>query len=353
MMNKRTFYQILLISCLTAFSNLALAQCCAGGTGCSIAGSAATGVLQPHQIEISSSFQFNTTDKFYKKDKVASDFTRTFDSYSSAYQYLKVGYGVTKNFTFSVEGGYYFDKKEIGLNGDPTTTYKSSGFGDLILFPRYDILNQTRGNHHHEITLGLGYKIPLGSYKDSTGNIEPFSGATYYVTNPTAVQLSSGAQDLIFYTFLSRGYNRQKFNISASAYYIRKSYNNNGEKLGDYTSVALFATKTLFKQLGVTLQARYEQVQPMKIKEDVLLFGRPSNYNPEATGYKAISITPQVSYTLDRFSFFASSDFPVYQYLNTSDYYTQVGLQNQITIGIAYRFYAKKQLSITEIGVSN
>jgi hypothetical protein len=215
------------------------------------------------------------------------------------------------------------------------------------------MLNQTRGNHHHEITLGLGYKIPLGSYKDSTGNMEHFSGATYYVTNPTAVQLSSGAQDLIFYTFLSRGYNQQKFSISASAYYIRKSYNNNGEKLGDYTSVALFASKTFFNQLGVTLQARYEQVQPMTIQEDVLLFGRPSNYNPEATGYKAISITPQISYTLDRFSFFASSDFPLYQYLNTSEYYTQVGLQNQFTIGIAYRVFFSNKLNKEAAGDSN
>ncbi len=275
---------------------------------------------------------------------------RTFDGFNSSYQYLKLGYGVTKNFTFSVETGYYFEKKEIGLESNPVTTYKSKGIGDLILFPRYDIFNRFDEIHHDEITLGLGYKIPLGSYRDSTGNIEPFSGQTFYVTNPTSVQLSSGAPDVIFYTFLSHGFTKQKFSIFANIFYVVKGFNPNGEKLGNYASVALFASKSLFNHLGMTLQARYEQVQPMKINKSVFLYGQPTNYYPEATGYKKVFITPQISYTKGKFSVFISSDFPVYQYLNTSDYYTQAGSQFQTTLGLSYRFFAVKNLTRDEDG---
>lgn len=111
-----------------------------------------------------------------QNDKIAPQASRTFDSYSSAYQYFKVGYGVTKAFTLSLEGGYYFKKKEIGLDGNPLSTYESSGFGDLIVFPQYNIYNKTKGNLRHEVTVGMGLKIPIGGYDNTIGNVEPFWG---------------------------------------------------------------------------------------------------------------------------------------------------------------------------------
>lgn len=289
-------------------------------------------------MELSSNFQFIQTNSFYKKDKPAAFSERTFDAFASTYQYFKIGYGVTQNFTISLETGYYIEKKETGLAENPLTTYSSRGFGDLLIFPKYNVFNRQIENYHDEITLGLGYKIPLGAYNDSTGNAEPFSGQTFYVTNPTSVQLSSGAQDIVFYSLLSRRLLRQQLSIFANAYYIRKGYNPNGEKLGDYTSVGLFVSKTLFDKVGVGAQVRYEQVERMKINESVFLFGRPSNYYPEATGYKKVFITPQISFTAGRFSTFASYDFPIYQYLNTSPYYTQAASDFQATLGLAYRF---------------
>ena len=224
------------------FTYNGFAQCCAGSSGCSISGGASTGVLPEGQFELSTKLQFIKANKFYQNEKLAPDSVRTFDSYNSSYQYFKIGYGITKNFTLSVENGYYFKKEEVGLNENPATTYKSNGIGDLILFPRYDVLNKAHGNIHNEITIGTGFKIPLGSYNDSIGSVEPFSGKTFYVVKPTAVQLSSGAHDIIFYTFLYRGWVRQNFKLFANAFYIKKGYNANGEKLGDYASVALFLT---------------------------------------------------------------------------------------------------------------
>jgi hypothetical protein len=327
---------------MSAFSTDVGAQCCAGGSGSPIAGGASQGVLLERQVELNTNFQFISTDKFYSND--SPDTAKSFDSFKSTYEYFRLAYGVTKNFTMSVESGYYFHKKEIGLNNNPATTYEAKGIGDLILFPRYDVINWTEEKHRTEVTVGIGIKIPLGSYNDSTGNIEPFSGQIYYVSKPTSVQLSSGANDIIFYTFLFRGYTEHNFKLFVNAMYIIKGWNANGEKLGDYASAGLFAGKSFFNHWGITLQARYEWVDKMQINENILLFGKPSNYFPDASGYKKIFITPQVSFTKGKFTIYASTDFPVYQYVNSSDLYTQVGSKYLTTVGLSFRFFAVRSL---------
>jgi hypothetical protein len=313
------------------------AQCCAGGGGSPISGAMPQGVLSEGQFEVSTNVQYINSDKFYDKDKINTE--KTFDSYSSIYEYLRIAYGVTGKFTLSIENGYYFNKKEVGLNKNPLSTFSSKGLGDLIIFPRYSILNNTNEKHHTEITLGLGLKFPLGSYNDSTAFVEPFSGDTYFITKPTAVQLSSGSQDFIFYAFFLNQFKIFDFQLSGNAFYIRKGYNANGEKLGDYSSIGLFAGKTFFNDFTTTLQVRFENVNRMAINESIILYGKPSNYYPEATGYKKIFITPQISYTIKKFTIYASTDIPVYQNLNTSKYYTQVGSKYQASIGLAYRFF--------------
>ena len=131
--------QIVLFLIMNLHSSILFAQCCAGGSGSPIAGGASQGVLLERQFDINTNFQFVNTDKFYKED--SPDTNNTFDSFESVYNYFRMAYGVTKNFTMSVESGYYFNKKETGLDNNPTTTYEASGWGDLILFPRYDIIN--------------------------------------------------------------------------------------------------------------------------------------------------------------------------------------------------------------------
>jgi hypothetical protein len=318
------------------------AQCCAGGSGSPVVGGTSQGVLSLGQMEFSTNLQFVKTDRFFSGD--SEDSAGTFDSFESTYQYMRLAYGVSRNFTFSVESGYYFNKKETGLDNNPSATYQSKGIGDLIIFPRYDIINKSNEKYRTEVTLGLGFKIPLGSYNDSTGNLEPFSGQTFYVTKPTAVQLSSGSQDLIFYTFLYRGFLKNNFRLFANAFFIRKGYNPNSEKMGDFASFGIFAGKTVLKNWGITLQSRYEWMDRMEINENILLFGKPSNYFPEATGYKKLFFTPQLSYTKGIFTMFGAIDIPVYQYMNSSEFYTQAGSQHQTTVGVALKFYPVKSL---------
>lgn len=313
----------------------ARAQCCSGGSGSPLAGGTSQGVLQERQLEVNTNFQYIKTNQFYTGDK--KDTVKYFEYYSSSYQYFRLAYGITRNLTMSVETGYYFNKEEKGLEGSTTGTYASSGISDLILFPRYDIVNRTTESGRTEVTVGIGNKIPLGSHDDSTRFVIPPVNTEIYVTKPQSVQLSSGAQDIIFYGFFYRGFKDNKFKVFANGIYIKKGWNSLGEKLGDYSSAALFAGRSFFNKLGVTLQVRWEEVKKMQLNENIMLYAYP-NYDPEATGYTKIFVSPQISFSWKKFTLYGLYDVPVYQKMVKS----QVGSETQFTTGLSYRFYALK-----------
>ncbi len=339
-MNGLKYYVCMLTAVLLFSGNLS-AQCCAGGAGSPIAGGTSQGVLMKDQIELNTNFQFISSDKFYKGD--SPDTNKYFDQFKSTYQYFRLAFGVTEKLTMSVETGNYFQKKELGLNNDASKTYTSSGFSDLIIFPRYNVLNRHTATTKTDLTLGLGFKIPIGSYNDSTGIVEPFSGKTIYITNPQAVQPTTGAQDVIFYAFFFRGYPVKNIRFFANALYIRKGWNPLGERMGDFASIGLFAGKTFFNDFGLTLQVRGEMVGRMTLNKNILLYAYP-NYDPEATGFKKVFVTPQVSYSKGKFTLYALADIPVYQYVNK----IQVGTQLQVTTGLSFRFFATKAKFVTD-----
>lgn len=137
--------------------------CCSGGSGSPIAGGASQGVLQERQFEIAPNYQYTGTNKFMVGDK---DTTKLFDYLFSNYLYMRFAYGVTDRFTMSIESGYFFNKTQYGFQ--KSDTIKSSGIGDLIIFPRYSVYTRNTEKTRTEITLGMGMKIPLGKHNDST-----------------------------------------------------------------------------------------------------------------------------------------------------------------------------------------
>jgi hypothetical protein len=306
--------------------------CCSGGSGSPIAGGASQGVLLDRQMEIAVNYQYISTDKFFVKDH---DTISTIDNFNSNYTYLRAAYGVTKDFTMSIETGYFINKTLIGFKRRDTV--QSSGIGDLILFPRYDIYNHTEETKRTEITLGLGYKIPLGKHDDSTEVGTDFStGKKIYTTSPLTVQPTSGAQDLIFYGFVFRGYPLKNFKIFANALYVKKGWNSLGQKFGDYASVGLFTGKT-FNKLGVTLQVKGEWIGRMKADKNVDMVAFYNVYT-ESTGGRKVFFVPQLSYSYKSFTAYVLSEIPLYQYLNGN----QIASQYQFTAGLSYRFLTYK-----------
>ncbi|MCK6650620.1 MAG: hypothetical protein L6Q66_13255 [Bacteroidia bacterium] len=305
--------------------------CCSGGSGSPIAGGISQGVLQDRQMEVGLSYQYISTSKFFVKDR---DTLPLVDQFQSNYLYFRLAYGITKKITMSVESGYFINKSQVGLNRVDTIT--SGGIGDLILFPRYSIYSKNTETTRNEITIGLGYKIPLGKHDDSTVfYTDPVSGKEYFTTSPPMVQPTTGAQDIIFYTFLYRGYPEKDLRFFISSLYIKTGWNSLGQKFGNYASVSLFAGKTFYKRIGVTLQVKGEYITKMKAAENIDLIALYNIY-PESTGGKKLIVSPQLSYTHRTFTVYALSDFPVYQYLNGN----QIGSQHQFTLGMSYRFNA-------------
>lgn len=315
------------LNCVVGYSQ----GCCSGGSGSPIAGGAASGVLHKNQMEISGSYQYISSDIF--KTNNNKDTTSILnDTISSDYLFLRTDYGFTNKLTMSLALGYFIDKSLINLN----ESYSTSGISDLIVFPRYNIFNWKKDNHRTEITLGLGVKIPLGSHSDSSLIVSSPIFGDIYAHNPPTVQLSNGSTDAMFYSFFYRTYPKKKFRVFANTLYIKKAFNSLGLKFGDYTSVSVFAGKSLPKNFGVTGQFKYENIGEIQSDEGVEFID--FNIEEESTGSNKIYFIPQVSYSNNGFTYFATVDLPLYQDLNGS----QIATQNQFTLGVSYRFMLKQ-----------
>ncbi|MFA4853537.1 MAG: hypothetical protein WC868_12940 [Bacteroidales bacterium] len=323
-------YVFLVFPIVLLLSNNIYSQgCCSGGSGSPIAGGTSQGVLNCRQLEVAGNFQRFSSNKFFTKDK---NTIKLFDKLSSNYLYTRLAYGVTKDFTMSVESGYFINKTLVGLN--KSDTINSSGFGDLILFPLYDLYNHKTDSVNTEITIGLGFKIPIGKHNDSTVIYIDASGNKYYTTSPPTVQPTNGSQDFIFYAFFLRGYPKKNIRLFANCLYVKKGWNSLGQKFGDYASIGLFGSTTIRKRFGVTLQVKGEWMDKMQYDKnvDMLAF---YNIDVKSTGGGKVFVVPQLTYTRNNLTIYAHTEIPLYQYLNG----TQIGLQYQFTAGISYSFY--------------
>lgn len=311
--------------------------CCAGGGGSPIAGGATQGVLQAGQVEISSNFQYISSDKFKTGDKFTP---KLFDKYNSNYNYSKIAYGVTKDFTISIESGYFFNKIQTGFYDavlSKSEKIESSGIADLIIFPKFDIVNRVTEKKRFEITLGLGYKIPLGKHNDSTlVYTNPISGQQIFTASPPLVQPTNGSNDIILYAFFFKGFTQKNFRVFANTIYIRRGWNSLGEKFGDYASVGLFAGKTIFNNFGITLQIKGEQIGKLEAAENLDLLAL-YNVNSTSTGSEKITFVPQINFNYKSLTFYGLYELPLYENV----YGNQLASQHQFIFGVAYRFFVK------------
>jgi hypothetical protein len=297
--------------------------CCSGGSGSPIAGGTSQGVLAERQMELGMNFQYISSKKFLTGNQPSDNYY--IKDFNTKYLYYRMAYGVTSKFTLSIETGYFLNKTQVPLNG----VYKEigKGFADLIIFPRYKIYEHNTEETRDEITLGLGMKIPLGKYYDSTwaGNV--------YIPSAPAVLTTTGSNDFIFYGFAFRGYPEKKARVFMNLMYIRKGWNALGEKFGDYGSIGLFAGKTFFKKLGVTLQLKGEMIGKLSYMnaDDLIKYGI---VDVTSFGSKKIAFVPQISYSYKTFTVFTMTEIPLYQYVNG----TGIASQYLFTLGLSYKF---------------
>lgn len=323
---------ILIALAIGSTVNVDAQSCCSGGSGSPIAGGVSQGVLQDRQFEISSSYQYTNSTKFFSGDMVTKNFL---DNFNTNYLYTRLAYGVTKNLTLSLESGYFFNKTQIGLKKRDTIT--DNGFGDLIIFPRYSFYIHNTEKARTEATIGLGLKIPIGQHLDSSVVYTDAAGKEYFAPKPPAVMATTGSNDFIFYGFFYKGYVKSKLNFFTSILYIRKGWNSLGQRFGDFASVGLFANKTIVKNLSVTVQLRGEWIDSMDYDKNVDMLAM-YNLDVTSTGGKRLVFAPQLNYSYQNLSVFGFTEIPLYQYVNG----TAIGSQYMFSVGFAYRFTAHK-----------
>jgi hypothetical protein len=311
--------------CLIIPFQSAYSQCCGVGGGSPLATDISQSVLLKNQFELNINSQYINSRKFLDGSEPADDFL---SKYSSQYNYFRVAYGVTDVFTMSVETGYWGHKMQIGLH--QSDTMRSSGIGDLVLFPKLNIFK----NRLNELTVGIGLKIPVGKYSDSAGLYEPFSGQTIYLMMPPAVQPSSGSNDFIYNVFYARSLPEKRLRFFVNAIYIMSGWNPKGEHFGDYASLGLFAGYSFTRNVRGLLQLKGEWIDRMEINQVIRKFTFPT-YDPEATGSKKIFVAPQINVSTGKgFNLYLMSEVPVYQFVNK----TQIASQLKVAGGVSYRF---------------
>lgn len=328
------------------FTHSANAQgCCSGGCGSPIAGGGSVGVLALRQLELSSSFQHIYSDRFLTEDR---DTAPLFDHFTSQYIYSKLSYGITNAFTFSAELGYFIKKSQIG-NRDPITgiaidSFNTKGIADLILFPKYKLYDHSDSIKKIEFTFGMGYKLPLGKYNDSTVVYHnPFNGKDIYAIMPPIVQPTNGSQDLIFYGLFLRGFPKHDLKLFATGTYIKKGWSPLGFKFGDYAGIGINAGKTFLKKLSINLQLRYEWIDSISYNDNIDMVALYNIY-VNSTGNKKLALIPQLSYSHKDLSIYGLYEVPIYEYVNGS----QMRSKTIFTVGLSYRFFATKYPPIVD-----
>jgi hypothetical protein len=329
-MKKLVLGALILVSTLKANAQ----GCCSGGSGSPIAGGVSQGVLQANQLELASNYQYLSTNKFKSKDKSIDPL---FDKLYSNYLYTRLAFGVSEKFTFSAETGYFFNKTQYSLRN--RDTIESKGFGDLILMPRYQVFFKTTPKNKTEVVLGLGLKMPIGKYNDSTLiYTNPKNGRKYFTTSPPTVQPTSGSNDLIFYAFFSNEFRKQRIKTFANVLYMKKGWNALGQNFGDYASLGLFINKSFYRRFNATLQLRGEMIGKMDYDKKIDMLAQ-YNIDVNSTGTRSIFLSPQLSYSVRSLTTFIMTEIPLYQYANG----TQVVSQCNLTAGINYRIFPFKK----------
>lgn len=355
---KEVICLLLTIVSFTVYSQ----GCCSGGGGSPLADGAASGVLPAGQMEFLGTYKYTGSNRFMSGDRDTIPF---FESLRSNYLFLKAEYGISEKFTFSASLGYYLNRT---ITEFPDTSYangemliernkvESSGFGDLMIFPRYNVLH-TKGSRPAELSLGLGLKIPIGHANDST-----FIGYSYFIntqqnppvldsseiwqTSPPTVQATNGSNDILVNLFFMQRYHTANLRFMVNCTYMRKGWNQLGIKFGDYSSLGISLGTTVFKRLGILAQLRGEYITPIRTHADIDVLSLYS-IDPNSTGSWKLSFIPQLTYRFKRpeIQMFVTADVPLYQYL----YGTQIASRWDVTCGLAYRFNLRKKKEVQPV----
>lgn len=297
---------ILIIATFTLFSIY-----CKLYSQCGCMSSMTSGLLSPSTINQSGNLKegivllnlftnYTTGNKEYSSNQIVQN--TTVREFWNSLVSLKASYGITKKLTGTFGVNYILQNniKTYIFN------YKSNGWNSAQLGAKYNLFFNPKSNY--EITAIADLSIPLQSVADTT----------YMYLQPT-----SGALAYSLGLFYHKGFSElelELFGSLSTTFWLR---NNVNYLFGSSHSLNLAITKPIIKQLSVGLTSNFSYKDKDKLNEVI----------QNNSGYKNITISPQIVFFLDNLSIGINSDIPIY-----NEYFgSQIAREFSVGINLQYK----------------
>jgi hypothetical protein len=279
---------------LLCIQTLAYGQCCSAGNPSSFSFND-NNSLKAKSLLISSSFKYGYSDTYFKGNKPEDVGFYAPANYS--FMDMKVAFGINNRFTLQAETGYFFMKQQ--KNPAPFPADKGYGLGDAAFNLRYRFYKSIK--HHMELTAIAGMRLPIGVFDQEKDGVKL----------PIALQPSSGS--LVYFGGLSMAKSfkesKLRFYGSASAEFPQLIDSKNFYyRYGNLYDLSIAVAYPVHHFFVPALQLQGEMRGHATREEGQVV---------DATGYKVITISPQIeSDFLKDWSILVYADLPVYRYFN-------------------------------------
>lgn len=214
-------------------------------------------------------------------------------------------YGLSKRLTVEAEMGYVLYKRQFYALGLRPAELSGQGLTDLYLLARVNVLNDPlRG---WELTLGLGPKLPLGSYRQTRDGIRL----------PRDLQPSTGAVELVQTVFWQKTWLPQKLRAFLLSRFELKGQNPEGYRYGRFWALSIFGSYAPAARWTLVGQLRHEwrgrDTRPFSGQGLPRLPNDRERVPP--TGSQKVFVSPQVGFqpTPD-WQLTLLVDWPLYQF---------------------------------------
>lgn len=296
MMGLIRFIFLVLITVFLFETRISAQGCCTPGS--SSLGGVERGIAAYRTLILSLNYQYNSLQKAYQGTRNIQDpLRRTAEVQTLNFEFE---YGLQKKVSAVVIASYLNKTRELTVksavgNLTETRDFKASGFGDIFVLGKYQVVSPTLTSPV-ELSVGGGAKLPVGSYRQEQDGVR----------QSIDLQPGGGAADLLGWAFVMRSFPQVGLRLYGNIFYSYAGTNFDGYKFGDELFAALGAEYRLLEYLDFSLLARAR-------------FARKDFSNGRllsATGGSFYYALPSLIYHEGQSSFRIFGQLPIYRNVN-------------------------------------
>ena len=296
--------------------------CCSGGVP--LSGNIGFTGAETGTLQVELSYDLNYLATLKNGSEVIQEESRIRTTQSVL---LKSGYSITRWLAVDALFSYVFQERKVFVL-DQTFRVSTRGVGDAVILPKFTLSNiSTNG---HEIQLGIGLKVPLGStdLKDERG-----------ITLNADLQPGSGSWDMIPWAYYARQF-RSRPSMVVSTRVLGRFNGMNKEYLGSQT-YQFGRSAQIYLGLGDQLIVGNEILAPsLSLRYRLAAPDRINGQELDNTGGQWINIIPALSWHFrQNIIFHVIPEIPLYSKVTG----IQLTPTFRMQVGIYYRFGQKKK----------